>query len=184
VKAERKDRRTERTRAALLSSFIELVLSRGYEDITVEDVVSHANVGRSTFYMHFKSKEALLKRSLTHPSLPLAALVDTQVPPQAMVELLDHFRTNRRRNRVFFTAPIRAIWVQHLAEMIEPRLVALSRTSRKLPLLPLPLAAQAIAEAQIGLVIHWLLGRTNVKIEAVAEALTAITKTTVAALLT
>ena len=183
MNVKRKDRRTERTQAALLASFVELLLTRGYEPVTVEDIVAHANVGRSTFYVHFKSKEALLKKSLTNPSLPLAELVDTPISVQTITKLLQHFHANRRLNRLFFAAPIRGMWTRHLAEMIEPRLSAVSRRSRAQPLVPLPLAAHAIAEAQLGLVTHWLLGRAPAKVEAIAEVLAATTKANVSVLL-
>ena len=54
--ARKPDRRTERSRSALMSAFIAILLSDGYDAVTVERVAERANVGRSTFYMHFKSK--------------------------------------------------------------------------------------------------------------------------------
>lgn len=54
------DRRIRRTRQLLLSSLIELILEKGYETITVQDIIDRANVGRSTFYSHFQDKEHLL----------------------------------------------------------------------------------------------------------------------------
>ena len=77
------DRRTERTRAALMSAFVTLLLSEGYDAVTVERVADAANVGRSTFYMHHTGKEDILRRSLTRPSGVLAALVGNTPPPTA-----------------------------------------------------------------------------------------------------
>jgi AcrR family transcriptional regulator len=54
------DRRIQRTRQLLLNSLIELILEKGYETITVQDIIDRANVGRSTFYSHFQDKEDLL----------------------------------------------------------------------------------------------------------------------------
>jgi AcrR family transcriptional regulator len=54
------DRRIQRTRQLLLNSFIELILEKGYEKITIQDIIDRANVGRSTFYSHFQDKEDLL----------------------------------------------------------------------------------------------------------------------------
>lgn len=56
----REDRRIRRTRAALHQALIALVLERGYDAVTIKDVVDRANVGRSTFYAHYPSKEDLL----------------------------------------------------------------------------------------------------------------------------
>ena len=69
------DRRIDRTRGALLQAFIGLLIADGFESITVAALAQHANVGRSTFYTHFRSREDILRVSLTMPSLPLARLV-------------------------------------------------------------------------------------------------------------
>jgi AcrR family transcriptional regulator len=54
------DRRVERTRRSLLDALNELILEKGYEKVTVQDVIDRANVGRSTFYAHFEDKDQLL----------------------------------------------------------------------------------------------------------------------------
>jgi len=54
------DRRVERTRQLLQNALSELILEKGYEKVTVQDVIDRANVGRSTFYAHFEDKEQLL----------------------------------------------------------------------------------------------------------------------------
>jgi len=54
------DRRVQRTRQLLQNSLSELILDKGYEKVTVQDVIDRANVGRSTFYAHFQDKEELL----------------------------------------------------------------------------------------------------------------------------
>ena len=41
-------------------AFIALILEKGYEAVTVQEIIDRANVGRSTFYAHFESKEQLL----------------------------------------------------------------------------------------------------------------------------
>jgi AcrR family transcriptional regulator len=54
------DRRVQRTRRTLREALIELILERGFETTSVQDVCERADVGRSTFYMHFADKEDLL----------------------------------------------------------------------------------------------------------------------------
>ena len=54
------DRRVRRTRAALRDAFLALVSEKGYEKITIQDILDRADVGRSTFYVHYRDKEALL----------------------------------------------------------------------------------------------------------------------------
>ncbi len=75
MKTKKPDRRSERSRAALMKAFIDLVLSEGYESVTVERIAERANIGRSTFYMHYKGKEDILKQSITRPSSHLAIIV-------------------------------------------------------------------------------------------------------------
>lgn len=53
------DRRVQRTRQALQEALIELILEKGFERVTVQDVIERANIGRSTFYSHFKDTEDL-----------------------------------------------------------------------------------------------------------------------------
>lgn len=55
------DRRTARTRKNLGDALLALILRKGYESITVQDVIDEADVGRSTFYMHYTGKEDLLR---------------------------------------------------------------------------------------------------------------------------
>lgn len=54
------DRRIQRTRQMLFASLIEVILEKGYEAATAQDIIDRANVGRSTFYSHFQDKEQLL----------------------------------------------------------------------------------------------------------------------------
>jgi AcrR family transcriptional regulator len=58
------DRRTARSRRAITSAFVALVLERRYDAIRVGDIVEKADVGRSTFYEHFRSKDDLLRQSM------------------------------------------------------------------------------------------------------------------------
>lgn len=55
------DRRQKKTRQAIFDSFRELLESNRYESITVQDIIDKADVGRSTFYSHFETKDMLLK---------------------------------------------------------------------------------------------------------------------------
>ncbi len=54
------DRRIQKTKKALTEALIQLILEKGYEKVTIQDIIDKANVGRSTFYIHYESKEQLL----------------------------------------------------------------------------------------------------------------------------
>ena len=60
------DRRVTRTRATLQHALNSLLHKKGYDAITIKDICEVANVGRSTFYVHYTSKDDL-KRSGFEP---------------------------------------------------------------------------------------------------------------------
>lgn len=54
------DRRSQRTQQALIEALIALLAVKHYAAISIKDIVTQANVGRSTFYVHFQTKDDLL----------------------------------------------------------------------------------------------------------------------------
>jgi AcrR family transcriptional regulator len=46
------DRRTLRTREMLIYALLGVIEDKHYDQITVQDIVKQANLGRSTFYEH------------------------------------------------------------------------------------------------------------------------------------
>lgn len=158
------DKRTIATRAALLSAFRELVLTKGYEAVAIGDVAQRAGVGRTTLYLHFANKQSLLKASLE----ALCATLAECASPERLTPWLEHFQQQRQINGAFFADPIKKIWVRHLAGKVEARL-------RK-TILPRSLTALTIAEMQIGLITNWLSGAGGVTPARVAEALVTQTR--------
>src|SRR6267378_1760564 len=53
------DRRVQRTRRLLHKALMSLILEKKYESIRVQEILDRADVGRSTFYMHFRDKDEL-----------------------------------------------------------------------------------------------------------------------------
>ena len=170
------NRRSQRTRAALKSAFIELVLSRGYAGVSVTDIIRRARVGRSTFYLHYTGKEALLRDGLEHPCRGLAAYVARDLKPAEQVPLLEHFREQRRVNRVFFEPPIRTLWVKVLARAIEQRLAGQKAAWRCAGRQESGFFCRIVAEMQISVVTQWLNSPAPVKAETVAAMLSSYTQ--------
>ncbi|HET7827087.1 MAG TPA: TetR/AcrR family transcriptional regulator [Anaeromyxobacter sp.] len=54
------DRRVRRTHGALRAALVELIVERGWDGFTVQDLCERADVGRSTFYLHFADKDEVL----------------------------------------------------------------------------------------------------------------------------
>ncbi len=59
--AGRSDRRVQRTREALRDALLSLLPEAGWDGIDVAMLCERANVGRSTFYLHYADKTALLR---------------------------------------------------------------------------------------------------------------------------
>ena len=181
--ADTVDRRIARTQAALSTAFIQLLFSRDYNDITTADIAARADVGRSTFYEHYKGKDDLLRHSLARPLTAFAETVDNPAPG-ALLPTLAHFRENRSLAAVLFAAPVRQVVSRCLAELLEPRLTALAHGAiSRQPVIPLSLIARQLAEAQLAILENWILGKTAASPAAIAEALVLSTDGLVGALL-
>ena len=55
------DRRQRKTREAIYRAFTELRVHKSYSTITVQEIIDRADIGRSTFYSHFETKDDLLR---------------------------------------------------------------------------------------------------------------------------
>ncbi len=54
------DRRVQKTQSLLRVALVSLLAGKPYDSIVVKEILDRANVGRSTFYMHFRDKDDLL----------------------------------------------------------------------------------------------------------------------------
>ena len=120
---EENDRRQRKTKMAIFRSFEDLVMSRRYDDIKVNDIVENADIGRSTFYDHFKSKDDVFLASIE----PLLSMLAQGVASmgamgqgnRAQVQfVLEHFWEKRQFARIIFASPIFNPLVAKLADMI------------------------------------------------------------------
>ena len=66
MKAKKEDRRIGRTRRLMHEALMSLIVEKGYEAITVQDILDRAEVGRSTFYGHYRDKDELLLSSFEY----------------------------------------------------------------------------------------------------------------------
>jgi AcrR family transcriptional regulator len=99
MNGKRPDRRVARTRKALKEALTDLILEKGYEAITVQDVIDRADVGRSTFYAHFIDKDALLMAILADLEVPGPDTRTWQPDDPAFgwtLELFRHFGSGKR----------------------------------------------------------------------------------------
>lgn len=91
------DRRVAKTRKAIFQAFIDLLNSKDYDKLTVQDIIDQANVGRSTFYAHYESKEILLEQ-LTQELFHHLFEREQDVSLEAyLAHLFQHFQKNQDR---------------------------------------------------------------------------------------
>lgn len=74
------DRRVRRTRRLLAEALVSLVLEKGYEKISVQHILDRADIGRSTFYAHFRDKEAPLMSCFDDLREELKHALETMTP--------------------------------------------------------------------------------------------------------
>ncbi|MBQ6449118.1 TetR/AcrR family transcriptional regulator [Cytobacillus oceanisediminis] len=55
------DRRVKKSKKALKNALITLMDQKDFKDITITNIVEHADVNRGTFYRHYQYKEDLLE---------------------------------------------------------------------------------------------------------------------------
>jgi AcrR family transcriptional regulator len=80
------DLRVRRTKKMLREALIELVLEKGIEGITVNEITERAMINRSTFYRHYEDKNDLLERGIDEM---LLELTDQLVPPPKDIQEVD-----------------------------------------------------------------------------------------------
>jgi len=99
------DRRQRKTRAAIFDAFISLLAQQDFSQITVEQIIRKADIGRATFYAHFETKDFLLKafcEELFCHILDAAApeetehthIFDCDAPDSVFLHLFQHLQKN------------------------------------------------------------------------------------------
>jgi AcrR family transcriptional regulator len=161
---ERKeDRRIQRTKQMLRESLIALVVQRGeWESITIQDIADHANISRTTFYLHYKDKDDLLFRSMEDM---YDTLYKEVMERKAMSELhqdtsdFDHVAQYADFYRVMLSPKGSASFIirveSYLARVFEEAVLELPE-SRSADAVSLKAVAHYMAGAEIGLIRWWL----------------------------
>ena len=156
------DRRVNRTRRAIFDAFAGEVLSRRYDEIRVADIIAAADVGRSTFYEHFNSKDDVLLSSI-EPLFAVLADAAAGAPDRARLEfVLGHFWEQRALARVIFSADLYVKLSRKLGDMTEARLQG-ERHAR--------LLATQRAGAMLAAIKAWLAGAFPMPADALAAQL-------------
>lgn len=82
------DKRVERTRRLLMDSLLELMAEKPYSKISVANICQHSGVARPTFYLHYHSKDGLLRGYIERMFLQFYAEVESSLTASPNVDPL------------------------------------------------------------------------------------------------
>lgn len=100
------DRRIARTRLALRDALLALLSEKGWDELNVQEICDRANVGRSTFYLHYQSKEDLLSESLNELRDMLRSTSADGTPAGSRFVFLPGLLAHMFENRAIFRTVI------------------------------------------------------------------------------
>ena len=118
----RADRRVGKTRKALKEAITDLILEKGYEAVSVQDVIDRADVGRSTFYAHYIDKDDLLMAILADLEVPGPDSSSWRADDPAFgwtLELFRHFGSGKRLFRAVASGQSGALARRETTERLE-----------------------------------------------------------------
>lgn len=160
------DRRVRRTRQAIQRALIELILEKGYDAVTVSDVIDRADVGRSTFYAHFTDKRDVLFDNLEELAVFLKAGCRTE--PERLfafsLPMFEHVDEQRDLARVLLGRRGGAVIITRVEQILsrivrEELLAALPPGVR--PPATLDLVTACVVGAFMALLAQWVDGAVS-----------------------
>jgi AcrR family transcriptional regulator len=159
---ERVDRRVDRTVTALRKALIDLILEKHYDSITVQDIIDRANVGRSTFYTHFRDKEDVLFRDWKRFLDMMVAFIDFEKASSGHFVPIRELMHHLKEFHAFYRALVKSgkserlftVGITYLTEQIEPKIkLAVGDRSTEVP----PAVAAHYLATQIFATLRWWL---------------------------
>jgi AcrR family transcriptional regulator len=161
----KRDRRVQRTRKLLRDSLVALSLEKGYDAVTIQDITDHANLGRATFYLHYRDKDDLLLSTLQalvddllskiEPDLE-RVFAEGDVAPIRVI--FQHAKAHRDLYRIMLRGQGGASVERQLREYTatnSQRYLNAVLQARPSPI-PVEIAANHLASSLLG-VLHWWL---------------------------
>jgi AcrR family transcriptional regulator len=156
--SEKQDRRSQRTRHLLSAALVELIREKDYNTITVSDIIERANVGRSTFYAHYRDKDDLFVGELDR----VIELLSQRIPGQEKIPffpslgLFRHVGEEYELYKALLWTPGIDLLIKHMQKSLSQRIVqGLEKSGREYEV-PLPILATFIAGSFLSLLKWWL----------------------------
>jgi AcrR family transcriptional regulator len=165
---ENADRRVQRTRKHLRSALVQLIMERGYDMLTIQDITDKANLGRSTFYLHYQSKDELLldHHAEMREHFKLTTLTREELlsdePQQQVITFLNLLTESRSMYFALRAAKdadviMRGVREQMTANLRDSLLTIFPNIQ---PKIPLDVLTEYIIGAQLSLINWWMNERT------------------------
>ncbi len=103
---EKVDRRSQRSRRVITNALLDLLMIKKFNEITIQEITDAADVGRATFYLHYRSKEECLMQMLTDGFDSLVAEIErmTNRGSKNFIEILEKVFQYTSDNRKLFLA--------------------------------------------------------------------------------
>jgi AcrR family transcriptional regulator len=172
----RTQRRVARTKAAIEDAFVQLVLERGYDKVTVEDITDRADLARATFYAHYPNKEAVQFSVFNRLTEDLVQRIANQGGPWNVVprdviqaaykqaaEMPDLYRA------CLSDARTRQAHLSTLSRYAEQNFRDRLTTLGNQPRVPVPVMARAFVGAHVAILEAWLAGELDGDAEELAS---------------
>ncbi|HSP17178.1 MAG TPA: TetR family transcriptional regulator [Thermoanaerobaculia bacterium] len=155
------DRRIQKTRMSLHEALMALVLEMPYADITVQQVLDRANVGRSTFYTHFQDKDELLMWGTEHLKATLAAAASPDDIVGFSQAMFEHAHGYRKVYRALVNSPVWPHLRQRIHNIVAEQIrrdsaAALRRLPRSKSKLPAELFVHYLAATLMAVLTWWI----------------------------
>ncbi len=147
------DRRSRRTRKAISDALVRLIFSKRYDAIRTAELIAAADVGRSTFYEHYRSKDDVLIAVIDPIFAPLADAATGRGSDASLTFILTHIWEQRVFGRMLFEPALLPKLQRKLAGMIEARMGVEAE-----PAVPRAMVAMGLASAQLSMLRMWLVG--------------------------
>lgn len=143
-----------KARLAIVGALQRLVLERRFEQVSVGTIVAAADVGRSTFYEHFRCKEDLLRVSLSPVITVLAETIHIDRVTDRLLGMLEHLLSQANMTRAYLRGSLSPLVIDCLAVEIDRNLA--DRSQPTYGGIPRRMLAAQIAETIFGLIRCWV----------------------------
>ncbi|MDG5788986.1 TetR/AcrR family transcriptional regulator [Evansella sp. AB-P1] len=166
MKSNEYDRRVWKTRQAIHDALSSLMEEKKYSKITIQEIIDRANVGRSTFYSHFATKDELLFSSvedlLEILNQYIKSYIEHDEENPRLISVVDFFEHIQENSKIMkgllkseggdlFFEKVEAYWNDGIEEYLQSKL-----PKGKAPKVPIKILSNHISSTLLSLLKWWV----------------------------